>query len=144
MGSLVTVNARQLAMFSSGFAETFGNIVVAGTTEGNRRVFRRHDFQRHMGIVAGQTIRRLLPVLMGFMAFGALGDPAVNIMAEGAGVLCMLARVFVDPFDFLLMTGAALGFGVLRQFEGRNGHMGVGMTAKAIFQLKMCRAFMAA
>ena len=55
----------------------------------------------------------------------------------------MFAGILVDPLQFLLMAGAALFFGGLRQLKRSNGHMGVGMTTEAVFQLEVGCAFMA-
>ena len=144
MGTFVTVYARQLSMFCCGLAQAISNVTVAGSTEGNRGPFRRHNVARLMGVMAGQAICGLLSFLVRLMAFRTVRNSTVHIVTEGAGALCMLALIFIDPFDFLLMTGTAFGFCILRQLERGNRHMGVGVTAKTVFQLEMRRAFMAA
>ncbi|MEJ2690503.1 MAG: hypothetical protein P8130_11245 [Deltaproteobacteria bacterium] len=137
MLAFMAVNTSQLAMFGGGFTQIIGNISVAGTTEGNRRIFGRHNVERFMGVMAGNTIGGFLALFMGFMAFRAIGDPTVNVMTEGAGLFGMFAFIFGYPLDFLFMTGAAFGLGVLRQLKRSDGHMGVGMAAKTIFKCEM-------
>ena len=144
MGTFVTVYARQLSMFCCGLAQAISNVTVAGSTEGNRGPFRRHNVARLMGVMAGQAICGLLSFLVRLMAFRTVRNSTVHIVTEGAGALCMLALIFIDPFDFLFMTGAALGFGILRQFKRCNRHMRIGVKAKTVIQLEMRRAFMTA
>lgn len=141
--SLVAVHAIQLAVLGSGFGEVVRHIAVTGTAEFHRRILGRHDVARLMRIMADQAILHFLTFHVRLVTLGAVGDEAVLVMAESTRLFGMFARVFVDKLQFFFMAGAAFALRRIRQNKRGDRHMGIGVAAEAVRQLKMRRVAVA-
>lgn len=94
------------------------------------------DDRRHVGLVAAFAVTGHHIRAVRFVALGTGGNPAVDVMAEAAGQLGMLAWVLLQLTDLCGMAAGTLSGDIICQFDGFWG-MGVAVAAFAVGQLVM-------
>ena len=124
------------------FLQQRADFFVACNAECSWRCHGIFNLQRMMGRMATQTVTGNLLRSMGFMTVGAIGDPAVDLMAERTGLLCMGALKIGKILTWSFMAGKARLFDIIGKIQGKR-LMGIGMAGKAVLQFKVGLAFMA-
>jgi hypothetical protein len=136
MGPAVAEGAGEGLVLGLGFFELGEGFLVTGAAEGPRRCHGDINFQGVVGRVTAEAVACKLFSDMGLMAVGTVGDAAVDIVAEGAGLLGMSTFVPGKILARPLVAGETRPLDVTGKFQGQR-FMGVGVTGEAVFQLKV-------
>ena len=142
MRSTVAEGTGKCLVLGHCFLQQLANFFVACNAECSWRCHGIFNLQRMMGRMATQTVTGNLLRSMGFMTLGAIGDLAVDLMAERTGLLGMGALKIGKVLTWSFMAGKARLFYIIGKMQGKR-LMGVGMAGKAILQFKMRLAFVA-
>ena len=135
LGAVAEGTGERLVL-GDGFFQGGAGLFMACDAETSRRGKRRGNLQRMVGRMACQAVAEDLPLGMRFMALGAFGDLAVDLVAEGAGLFGVLARVIGEILSRTLMAGQAGILDVGGQAQGQ-GFMGIGVAGKAVLKFEM-------
>jgi len=118
------------------------NLFMTRHAEGAGRCNGRFYLQRMMGRMAAQTVAGNLTGCMRFVALGTIRDLAVDLMAEGAGLLGMGRLVIGEILARSFVTGETRFPDVIGKVQGQ-WFMRIGVTGEAVLQFKMRPALMA-
>jgi hypothetical protein len=124
------------------FLHQFANFTMTWDTECPWRGLGSVDLQGMMSWMASQAIWGHLARGMGLMAIGAVRDLAVDLVAEGTGLLRMGACIVGKILSRALMACKTRLLDISCQVKDK-GFMRIGMAGKAIFQFKMGLPLMA-
>lgn len=137
----VAESTGKCLMLRHGFFQLFAGFLVTRHTESPGRGHGRVDLQRMMCRMAAETVTGHLPLSMGLMALGTIGNLAVDLMAEGTGFFGMGTFIVGEILARPLMAGKACILNIGSQVEGQ-WFMRVRVTGQAVLQFKMRPAFM--
>ena len=141
MLSPVAEGAGKRLVLGDGFLQFFPLLFMTGDAEGPWRGQGRVDLQRMVRGMAPETVTGYLAFNMRLVALGAVRNLAVDIMTEGAGLLCMGTFVISKILARTLMAGEAGFLDIIGKVQGQ-GFMGIGVAGQAVFKLKMRPSFM--
>jgi hypothetical protein len=114
MLSPVAESTGKCLMLCYGFFHLFTDFPMARYTEVPRCGHGVIDLQRMVRRMATETITGQLSFGMGLMAHGTIRDLAVNLMAEGTGLLCVGTLIIGKILARSLMAGETRLFHIIR------------------------------
>lgn len=136
MNSPVAEGAGEILVLGDCLVQIGIGRFMTGGAELTRRGHGIFNLQRMMGRMTAKTVRCCLGCLMGIMTVGTFRDFPMHIMAECTGLFGMGAFIIGKILPRPFMTGQTRRLYVLTQIQ-RQRFMGIGMTGKTIFKLKM-------
>lgn len=132
----MTEGAGEGLMLGGCFGQKSAFFIVTRNAEGPRCGNWIGDLQWMMRRMATETIVHCLTLGMGLMAFKALRNQAVAMMAEVTGQLSVLAGILLEFLSLLLMAGKA-GFGNIAFQSYIKGLVGIRVATQAVLQFKV-------
>jgi hypothetical protein len=118
----VAESTGKCLVFGHGFFHLLTDFPMTGDAESPRSRHGIVDLQRMMGRMAAQAVTGELAFRMGLMALGAVRDLAMDLVAEGTGLLGMGTFIIGEILPRALMTGEA-GLFYIRGKVQRQGLM---------------------